>query len=248
MRRSLPPWADATVVAQDPDNYRLYVSLDGLGGQVPFLSVDVATPGPRDAVRGHWPPLPVRGTRGRVSFSRNDDRSGRWEGCSTPSLVDSSTGFPGQGNIDYKSHYAGDWSWRGADGTLAEAFADGGTFLLGTAMPQPTRHVVSATGQRQRVAFTAAERNPNPPGPFPMAVDLGNGFKVAVTASGAATLTVPAGQAFTIEVAGGASLTLNADGSATLLTPGKTVAVSGGGVTQAVRLADGSNSVILRAQ
>jgi hypothetical protein len=208
MPRSLPAMCDATVVRQIPDQYRLLVSVDVLGGQIFFLPVDVATHGPRDAVRGHWPPLPAIGTRGRVSFSRSDDRSGRWEGASTPSLIDSSTLAPGDGNHDYKAHYAGDWSWRGSDGVLAEAFADGGTLLLGSAMPAPTRHVVGATGAREASVFTAAQRNPTPPAAMPLNIALANGFTLSVTAAGAATITVPAGQPLTLAVTGGASLTL----------------------------------------
>ena len=83
---NIPFLVDATVVQQDPDGYRLYVSIDHFGGQVPFLPVDVLTHGPRDAQRGNWPALPAIGTRGIVAFTRGDDRTGRWIGATAPAL------------------------------------------------------------------------------------------------------------------------------------------------------------------
>lgn len=248
MRGMLPALVEGTVVRQDPDNYRLFVSIDAWGGQVPFLSVDVSRHGHSDAVRGHWPPLPAIGTRGRISFVRGDDRTGRWEGASTPALNDSSPHSPSHGNADYRAGYAGDWDWIGEDGTVAKAFADGGTLLLGGTMPVPTRHTVAADGSRQRTPFTAQERNPKPPGPYPLTVALASGFLFSVSASGGTALTAPAGQSLTLAVAGGASITLNADGSVTVVTAGQPITLAGGGAAQPVKLADGSDSTILRAQ
>jgi hypothetical protein len=212
MSRNLPSLCDATVTAQVPDQYRLIVTIDLFGGQIPYIPVDVLTHGPRDAVRGRRPPLPQPGTRGLVAFTRGDDRTGRWLGAQEPAQPDASTMTPGQGNVDYAAHYDGGWSWRGPDGTVAEVFADGSRLLLGTALPAPTRHIVQPDGQRVASTFTAPQRNPSPPGAMPLAVTLANGFSLAVTAAGSATFTVPAGQTLTLAVAGGATATLTAAG------------------------------------
>jgi len=273
--RNLPALVDATVVAQDPDQYRLYVSIDAWGGQIPALSVDVLTQGPRDAVRGNWPALPLPGTRGIVAFTRGDDRTGRWMGATAPALHDSSTLTPSHGNASYEAEYAGGWSWTGADGTLARALADGSTILLGPALPVPTRHVVAPDGSRQSAVFTAAQRRPaGPVAPFPVHIAFGNGAVFSVSASGDISAVAPAGQSVTLAVSGessltlasgqvtidgasqpftlsanGATVTLNTDGSISL-TPaaGKALTTSTGGTAQAVRLADGSLSTVLRAQ
>ena len=209
MRSHLPPLADATVVVQDPDHYRVWVSVDLWGGQGPFLSVDVLTHGPRDAVRGDFPPLPVAGTRGVVAFTRGDDRTGRWIGSQAPSLPDASTLSPAVGNIRYRSEWSGAWSWHGQDGTSAFAWPEGSTFVIGPAAasstvpatPAPTRHVVAADGSRQAVPFTTAERNPNPPVPFAALLSLASGVSVAIGSDGMVTVT-PAGASPTMVLEG----------------------------------------------
>ena len=215
---TVPPLVDATVVQQDPDNYRVYVTVDWAGGQVPMLPVDVLTHGPRDAVRGHWPELPTVGTRGLVAFTRGDFRTGRWIGATTPSLPDSSPhGVPGLGGgVDYRAHWSGGWDWEGPDGTTARVWPDGSSLLVGAVMPVPTRHVVTPDGSRVRQPFTSPQRLPTAPTPFPTAFTLASGVRVITTAAGAVTVQAAAGQPFTVEVTGGAALTLNADGSATL--------------------------------
>jgi hypothetical protein len=216
---NIPFLVDATVVQQDPDGYRLYVSIDQFGGQMPFLPVDVLTHGPRDAQRGNWPALPAPGTRGLVAFTRGDDRTGRWIGATSPSLQDSSASSPGNGNSDYRADYAGGWELSGADGTYARYFQDGTALLLGSAMPAPTRHVVAPGGARQRSPFTAAQRNPSPPAAMPLSLSLGSGASVAVTNNGAVTVTAPAGQSVTLQVTGGGSVVVGADGTVQLTSP-----------------------------
>ena len=208
----MPPLVDATVVSQDPDRYRLYVSLDVFGGQIPFLPVDVLTHGQRDAVRGDFPPLPLPGTRGLVAFTRGDDRTGRWIGAQSPALPDASTLTPGNGNIRYRADYAGGWSWSGADGAEARVFADGGSVLLGASLPAPTRHVLASGGARVPAPFGAAQRNPLPPAAFPLAINLANGFTVLVNGSGGAQFIVPAGQTISFSVAGGPTMILSSTG------------------------------------
>jgi hypothetical protein len=204
--RNLPSLADATVVQQVPDQYRLIVSVDVFGGQIPFLPVDVITHGPRDAVRGHFPPLPVPGTRGLVAFTRGDERTGRWIGAQAPSLPDASTLGPASGNVDYTAHWSGAWSWHGQDGTSAFSWPDGTTLVVGPVasgaggpvMPAPTRHVVDPTGARVRSAFTQAQRVPQAPAAFGAVLTLAAGASIAFAPDGSASLTLAPGKALTL--------------------------------------------------
>ena len=231
MPRNLPFLVDATVVQQDPDNYRIYVSIDAFGGQIPFLPIDVITHGPRDAVRGTYPPLPTPGTRGLVAFTRGDDRTGRWIGAQSPALPDSSALSPSAGNARYTAEYAGLWHWTGSDGTMATGLPDGSTIMVapsGAVMPAPTRHTVNAKGERVRTPFTAAQRNPNGgANAYGVSVTLNNGASFSASAAGAVSMTAAAGQPVTVKVASGASITLNADGSVTLTPSGHPVTVQG---------------------
>ena len=203
--RGLPPLVDATVVQAIPDQYRLLVSVDVFGGQVLFLPVDVLTHGPRDAVRGHYPPLPLPGTRGLVAFTRGDDRTGRWIGAQAPSLPDASTLSPPSGSVDYVAHWSGAWSWHGQDGTSAFVWPDGSNVVVGPplgdsgapALPAPTRHVVAPDGSRQRSLFTAAQRNPNPPSFFAMSIQHPSGAFVTIAPDGTVTVAAAAGKQLT---------------------------------------------------
>ena len=231
MSRNLPPLVDATVVQQDPDNYRIWVSIDAFGGQVPYIPVDILTHGPRDAVRGTYPPLPTPGTRGLVAFTRGDDRTGRWIGAQSPALPDSSALGPSAGNARYSAEYAGIWHWTGPDGTMATGLPDGSSIMVapgGAVMPAPTRHTVNAQGQRVQTPFTAAQRNPTGGAKaYGAQINLNNGASLSANAAGAVTATAAAGQAATIRVASGASLTLNANGSISITPVGLPVTVVG---------------------
>jgi len=205
---SVPWMCDAVVIAQDGDNYRLMVGLTGgLGFQVPAISVAVATHGPRDGVRGDFPPLPAVGTHGRVSFSRGDIRNGRWEGSHEPSLIDAFPHSAGNPNVRYTADFSGHWAWHGADGTTAQSWPDGTSLLLGLAMPSPTRHTLGPNQVRTATVFTAAQRNPNPPGAFPFLFAHGSGVRIAVSASGAVAVSGVAGQPITLVDADGGSIT-----------------------------------------
>jgi hypothetical protein len=249
---AVPFLCDATVVSQDPDNYRLVVSIDQFGGQILFLPVDVLTHGPRDAVRFHGPPLPARGTRGVVAFTRGDARTGRWLGATSPALPDASALHPADGNSDYQAEYAGGWRYIGQDGTRAVVAADGSSFLLGTALPEPTRHVLDANGQRVRSVFTSAQRNPSPPAAMPFSMHLASGASVTVSNTGAVTVTANPAEPLTL-IAGSTELVLGpstavlTNGSVTVTMSGSTVTVSNGGATQAVRLSGGGASLSLFA-
>jgi hypothetical protein len=201
--RGLPPLVDATVVRQIPDQYRLMVCVDAFGGQVLFIGVDVLTHGPRDAVRGQYPPLPLPGTRGLVAFTRGDDRTGRWLGAQAPSLPDASTLAPGNGNTRYTAEWSGAWSWHGEDGTSVSAWPDGSKVIVGppfgeSGMPEvpvPTRHVVAPDGSRQRSPFTAVQRNPQTPSAFAMSIEHPSGAFVTIAPDGTVTVAAAAGKA-----------------------------------------------------
>jgi hypothetical protein len=213
-----PPITKAVVLNQDPDNYQLIVSAIGkLGGQSPAVKVRVLTHGPRDAVRGTFPELPMPGTWGLVAFPSEDGRNGHWLGATEPALNDASPNTAGKVSPRYAAHYAGGWSYTGPDGTTAESLADGSYFLSGTALPVPTRHTLDGQQKRQATAFTAAERNPSPPGPYPATFVHKSGASMAVSAAGAVSASAAAGQTATVS-ANGASVVIGAAGQVTVST------------------------------
>lgn len=246
MNRGLPAIVDATVYAQDPDNYRVLVSIDAFGGQILFVAADVLTHGPRDAVRGDYPPLPTPGTRGLVAFTRGDDRTGRWIGSQAPSLPDASTLAPGAGNARYTAEWSGAFRLHQQSGADALAWPDGSTAFMapsGAAFPAPTRHTVDATGARVRTPFTTAERVPAGSPAFGFAWTFANGAVLSVSAAGDVSATAAAGRTATVAVASGASATINPDGSITLAPAnGKNVLVPVGDV---IADAGGGNFVSL---
>lgn len=236
---------DAVVVKQDPDNYAVFVQLLGkYGGQGPMMSVQVATAGPRDAVRGNYPELPTPGTHGRVSFTRGDIRNGVWMGSVRTQLADASGHAPGGGGEAHAAHYGGGWSRRGQDGSWTEWWPDGTTFAVGASGAVPTRHSVDASQARVRRPFSVGERVPSPPTAFPINL---------VHPSGA-TLTLAANGAWTIHAAGGAQVVIDQSGGVTVTAStavnitAPSIVAGNGGVTKFVKLADNTNSTILRAQ
>lgn len=274
----VPHVAMAMVVSQDPDHYAVNVTIQGIfGGQMPTLPVKVLTHGPRDGVRGIFPALPTVGTWGLVLFPRGDIRNGHWAGATDPNLIDASTHAPGLGGTEYSAHFGGGWSWLGMDGTRAEVFPDGTSLLLGSAMPTPTRHTLTDKQARVRTPFTAGQRVSVVPGAFEAVLTHPTGAGAQLNASGTWAFTAAAGESVILQVTGGATATLNPDGSVRISAAsgksvtveslggasvvidgagsivasavgGHTVTVTAGGTTQAVRLADGSASTVLRAQ
>lgn len=240
-----PSITKAVVLNQDPDNYQLIVSAIGrLGGQSPAVRVRVLTHGPRDAVRGNFPELPFPGTWGLVAFPSEDGRNGHWIGATEPALIDASPNAAAQVPPRYQAHYAGGWSFTGPDGTTAEAMADGSYFLSGNTLPVPTRHTLDGNQKRQATVFTAGERNPNPPGPYPATFAHKSGASVAFTAAGAVSASAAAGETLTLS-ANGATVTIGAAGQVTIdSTSGEplTLAVAGASITL-----DGSGNITLTA-
>lgn len=226
---NIPPIVHAVVLSQDPDNYGLNVMVVGIGGgQMPSLPVRVASHGPRDGVRGDFPELPQPGCTGIVAFPRGDHRNGVWLGSFEPALIDASPYSPGLAGVDYTASHSGGWSWHGPDGVAARTLADGTTLLAGSAMPAPTRHTLDGKQARGRTPFTAAERVPQPPSPFPLSLRHPSGASAVLTGAGAGTVTIPDGQPLTL-VCAGATLVLDGSGNATLSdSKGATLTLSGG--------------------
>ena len=208
-----PPLIEAIVSAQDPDNEAVFVLLGGAyGGQGPPISVQVGTQGPRDATVGRHPALPTQGTHGVVAFPRGDFRNGIWLTSISTQFTDASAHAPGNGGADYAAHYGGGWSWRGQEGTVVEAMPDGTILQLGPTMPAPTRHTVDGQQQRQRTPFTAQQRVPQRPTPFPVSITHPTGAAATLTAAGAWQLTAATGQPITLN-ANGATMTIDASGN-----------------------------------
>lgn len=264
----------ATVTAQAPDQFAVFVSLDRLGGQGPTLPVQVLTPGPRDGtVFKGKAGLPTVGTRGLVAFARGDSRNGHWMGATAAALVDASSFAPGQGGLCYDAHYGGGYSWLGEDGTVQEALPDGSTLRLGPTVPEPTRHVLTGTQGQRRSPFTEAQRVKTAPAPFPLDVTLASGVRVTANGAGALSIAANAGQSLTL-VCGGctavldgeaqtitietgaSSVTINGASNEVTLTNGTVTALingavmlvtRGGGTPKPVKLSDESNSNVLSA-
>lgn len=217
---SLPPLAIATVVSQDGDSYGVNVILDGtMAGQMPSLPVSVGTHGPRDALRGQWPGLPTKGTRGLVVFPRGDVRNGIWICAVAGPFNDSSAHVPGAENIHYEARYSGYWNWQDEQGQEATVWPDGTQMLIGpAAVPTVTRHTVNAQQVRQATPFGQNERVPAAPGAFPLTLNHPTGAQASLTVSGAWRLLAANGQTATVE-ANGATIVIQADGKITATSP-----------------------------
>lgn len=233
--------SDAQVVSQDPDTYSVFVVLLGpSGGQGPILPVQVLTHGPRDAVRGNFPELPYVGQTGLVAFTRGDPRNGRWLGSYSPNLLDASALSPGTGNAEYRASYGGGWAIRNEDGSEATWWPDGSHLLAGAAsLPTPTRHTLDGNQARQRTPYTAAERVPVPPGPFPFTFMHQSGATAQVTATGAVLLEAASGQTATVQ-ANGATVVIDASGNVSITSPGTVAATAPN-----IRLGDGGTLLAL---
>ena len=236
----------AVVVGQDPDNYGVLVALTGkYGGQGPALSVQVGTHGPRDAVRGHFPELPLPGTHGVVAFPRKDLRNGIWLVSYSPNIVDASTLTPGQGGVAYAAHYGGGYSWRGADGTTQEGYPDGTTVTVGPSTPSLTRHTVNGKQQRVRSPYGMAQRVPAGGAAAPVTISHSSGASASISATGAVNVKAANGQTLVIQ-ANGCTMTIDTSGNLTIV-PLSVVNIGPAGSAQFVKLASGANSTTLKA-
>ena len=265
----VPSIARAVVVQVDPDNYAVFVSLLGaLGGQGPTLPVQVGTQGPRDAVRGSYPALPLPGTHGIVAFTSGDYRNGVWICSTRTQLQDAGGHAPGKAGEDHAAYHGGGWFRRGQDGSYAEVWPDGTSFALGASGAVPTRHTLDGAQARVRTPYVAGQRTPSPPAAFPLAFTHPSGASLSLSAAGAWAIEAAPGQTVTTGVAGGTNVVVNADGSVTVTSPAAvTIAASssvtinagtavtiaapavslGAGATRFVQLAGGFISTMVKA-
>lgn len=244
--------AMATVVSQVGDQYGVNVVLDGgsLGGQMPFVPVDVATHGPRDALRIIEHPLPSKGTRGIVVFPRGDSRNGVWIGSVRNTQNDASSFSPSGTMQHYRADYSGYWSLHDEAGNHTSVYPDGSYILIGpSGVPTVTRHTLDTNQKRIRTPFTQAQRvQTAPSGSFPFTYKQPTGATVSVSVSGAISVTSAPNQTLTFAVSGGASITLKADGGVEIksaagkdiiIKPDGSGKVKLAGASAAVRIAPG---------
>ena len=196
----VPYLTTATVTAQDPDRYRVYVLLDGpFLGQGPTIAVGVGTHGPRDALRGRFHELPSKGTRGIVAFPRLDPRNGVWIASTEGPENDAGAGQPGALPSHYEAAWSGFWTYRDGQGIETTVWPDGTTLTVGaTGVPNLTRHVVASGQQRQAQAFTQAQRVSGSVSPRPLRLHHPSGMDLSVAADGTVTLVAGSGQVVNI--------------------------------------------------
>lgn len=231
----VPSVAHAVVTSIDSDNYALNVMILGFGGgQMPSLSVRVASHGPRDGVRGHFPELPQVGNWGIVVFPRGDIRNGVWMGTFEPSSLDASPNQAGKVSPSYHAHYSGGWSIHQPDGKQAMVLADGTSLRAGADLPQPTRHTLDGDQKRQTTPFTHAERVPQPPGAFPLILTHQSGATVVLDAGGGGEVHSASGQGLTlisngatITATGGGDVTMTCAGGGQITISGTTITITG---------------------
>lgn len=173
------------VVSQNPDNRSIAVMLRD-GQILPF--VYVLHYGQYDAVRISQRPLPGRGQQVALAMLDCDINSYICLGTIQATLADA-VGSSGDAFLDYESHFSGWWSALASGGTQTISWPDGSTLVVGASAFAPTRHVVNANGQRTSVAFTQAERVPNPPAAFPMQLTHASGTEVSIASGGAVVVS-----------------------------------------------------------
>lgn len=223
-----------TVTAPDPDNYGVFVILDGPFGQSgPTISVEIGTHGPRDAVRGHYPELPLPGQRGLIMFPRHDLRNAIWV-CSVRSALNDSNPLTANSLPQHTElAYGGGVFWRGPDGSEFSQYPDGSTLQIGPSAPKLTRHTIGSGQARSATPFPLAQRAPSGVASFGLLfTQAGTGASLQLTASGGWIITAAPGQNILFQVSGGASTTLTssqiemvASTNVSMATP--TLAVSG---------------------
>jgi phage baseplate assembly protein gpV len=216
-----------TVVGPDPDGYGVLVVLDPHQSG-PAISVEVGTHGPRDAVRGNYPELPLPGQRGVILFPRGDNRNGVWICSVTSGLNDSNPNVAGGMPQHVEYAYGGGVFWRGPDGSEFSQYPDGSTLQIGPSQPNLTRHTVGSGQVRSATPFPLAQRVATAPAAsFPLIfTQAGTGASLMLTASGSWTITAAPGQTINFQVSGGAAIgmtdtniTLKASDAVGLNTP-----------------------------
>lgn len=229
MQPPLPPIGICQVVAQNPP-FGVYVIFrsTGQGTQFPVrMMYDYA-----DGLRVHQKPLPGIGTWGVVVIPNGDIRCAIWLGAYLPSQVDALTSDGSQtaAFIENRAHFSGDLEYLDGLGNYARQFADGSYIISASGQSLPTvyRHLVESN-QQQAVAFTRADRIPNPPSVFYMHLHHQSGTDVLIDPSGNITVSGATGSQIEF-VFGAATLKIDQNGHATLSLPGsETFDVTQGG-------------------
>lgn len=244
--RNIPHHAVGIVSAPVGDGHSVFVLLDGaMGSQIGALPCDVATYGPRDAVRMHSPGLPTEGTRVLVAFPRNDHRNGVVIGSIAGPFNDASALTPSDPHSAFNAHWSGYWDVLNPSGQFASVTPDGSALLLGfSGIPQLTRHTVDSSQVRQRTPYTQDQRVAKAPPPIPVWYLHKSGTKFNIDTSGNVTVTAAQNQTITYQVSGGGSIVISGDGSITATSKSSqpiTLQVSGGG--EVVLNGDGSITV-----
>lgn len=209
----------AVVTGHDPSNDALIVGFPAL--QMPGLSIRRIYDGSADSLRISKKPLPVRGTHGIVLFPHGDFRNAVWLGAVQQNLADAIPSDANDPFMRYESHFSGHWELLDQYGNSTISFADGSSFAAnasGGTVPTIYRHVVDQSQVQQRVALTAAERNPSPPAPFAFvfsqaASGSNGGVSFSTDASGNTTLSCSTtGHTSTISY-NGATIQIDANGN-----------------------------------
>ena len=166
-----------------------------------------------------------------VAFTRGDMRNGRWLGANPPALTDSAAHTAQQPNMRYTAEFGGGWRLVDEAGQEFINWPDGTSLTVGSGSVTPTRHTLGANQTRQQTPFTAAERVPNPPAPFPITLRHVTGTIISLGASGAVSVSGVAGQPLGLAVNGSSVLL---DGSGNVAVSGTAVSIADGGAVQAL--------------
>lgn len=189
------------VEGYDAESHSLFVRLPSW--QMPFPA-RLLINGPCDGVRINQQPLPIQGTWGLVAFPFGDYRNAIWlgayvNGTSTSSFAQSTDAINSSSaeldtQMQYQSHFSGFYELLDGSGNYYARFPEGTEVLVNSNNQPPTtyRHVVNASGARERVEYTNAYRVPNPPSqPYYLAVNHPSGASISISASGQTIITGP---------------------------------------------------------
>lgn len=181
--------ATALVVGQDAPNHAVLIIFPQKGGEQPVLPAKVLVQGPCDGLRIEQRPLPGRGTLGLVQAVNGDPRSLVWLGAFPANANDAITSQDGENFIDYTSHFSGYYSYMDESGNTTFEWPDKTTVVIGSGPPTLYRHAVGASGSRETVTSTYADRVATPPSqPFPIIINHASGASVTIASTGTITI------------------------------------------------------------
>jgi hypothetical protein len=213
----MPLLSVGIVTAHDPNGGGIVVNLR-TSGQLLGFPIRMSYRNSADGLRIKQDPLPGLGSWALVAFPYGDHRNGIFLGSYLPSQVDAITtkGDKFDPFLDYESTFSGHWSLLDGQGNQAIEYADGSYFTAASGLGLPTiyRHIVDQNQTQQRVAFTRADRIPNPPSPFYFQYQHASGTSFTVNPSGSVTVSGVAGASGLFEF-GGTTVSIDASGNTT---------------------------------